>query len=283
MSKYLKVSIALITLLTANLASAFSANPSKTLRLNKVDSRIFHNVTVAVSYSISGHRHTDSELIGDWANASELVIRQTAGSQDSNGVYHGDFLQRTSVGSACSSNCTLTITKTDTRIFTDVEVEISFTVGGSSLVHYDWEAVAIPGTLAFTVGEDFLQNLDVDGRGASWNGYNYVGNLLKTPTQISSFFWGSNGVTKDSEVWAEGFTPFANVQVIYDSPVYGAQLLYPATADANGIVHGVFTGCSGFLMRLEDSFHPQAIRVVDSAGRSASLTVNSIKACSYLG
>jgi len=281
MSRMLNFLLALITLLSANLASAASTNPSKVLRLNKIDPRTISNVTVEVSYAIDGAPHYDYEVVGNWNKFYSLEIRQTAGTLGADGFYRGDFLHLTSSGSACTSNCTMTITKTEPRTITDVTVGISFSISGYT--HYDYETVAMPGAPPFIYGENFTENLNVDGRGMTWDGYQYVGDILSTPTQQSGFYWDTNQIGYNGEIWVEGFSPNSSADVYYDSPSFGSEYLFGFGISADGIGHGVYQtdDCLHLRMRYNDIFSPQQLRVVDGAGRSVSFTTNSLRPCSY--
>jgi len=277
MSRYLKFLIALITLLTANLASAASPNPSRTVKLNKEDPRAMSSVTVAVVYKIDGVQYYDYEVVGDWNKRYDLELRQTTGTQDGFGIFRGDYLRITSTGSACTSDCAIVVAKTDSRVFTDVQFEISFVIDGD--LHYDNESVTIPGRPAFDFGEDFLLNLNVDGRGMTWDGNEWVGNILSVPPQISSFYWDTNKVGYNSEIWAEGF--ISDVRVYYKGPSFPLQRLYNVSANASGVAHDVFSteDCNIFRMRSDDMFVPQIILVADEFGHSASFQTNSLRPC----
>lgn len=282
MSRMLKFLLALITLLAANLASAATSNPTKSLRLNKVDPRAFSDVTVAVSYYVAGQQYYDYEVIGSWNKLYSLEIRQAAGTLGSDGVYFGDFLHTTSSGATCTSNCKIFIEKTDTRTMTNVMVHISFVING--YMHFDAEVVGMPGAPAFTFGEDFLEDLNVDARNATWDGNTFRGNLLKAPAQVSSFYWDFNQTGYNSEIWVEGITPNITARLMYVSPVFPEKFLYYVNIDANGIGHGVFSThfCDQIKMRQVDIYSPQQLRLIDNSGNTLlSFASNSLRACNY--
>jgi len=284
MVRSLKFLFALFTLLVAGMANAASTNPTKSIRLNKIDPRAINNVTVAVMYSISGHWHYDSEYIGSWDKFLSLEIRQTTGTQDANGVYRGNFLRLTSTGSTCTSNCTMTIAKTDTRTFAGVSVEISFTVNSNNILHYDSESVAMPGAPAWPKGEDFVQDLNVDGRNATLSGGQYGGNLLSTPPQVSSFFWDTNQSGYTAELWAEGVAPYTSGRVYYDSPNFGSQFLFYVFFDGLGIGHEVYSDhfCTNLVMKVSETWAPQPLRIIDDWGNTVvSFTSNSLRPCYF--
>jgi hypothetical protein len=273
--------IAVSTFLISGLAAA----ASKVVQFNKLDPRELTAVTLEVNYKIDGEPHYDFEVLGDWDRSYELEIRQTAGTF-SDGQYIGDFLHITSSNASCTGNCPIKVTQTEPRAITEVTVHIWFMAWGG--VHYDYEDVAVPGAPPFASGSsNYLQTLNVDATSGStsFDGEKWVGNILSTPPQISSFYWNLNSQLQiralEKDIWGAGFTPNTNTKLWYDRPGFASQLLLQSTSDSRGIVH-LLDGdtCFGPIMRVQDS-GSQHLRLVGADGKVATLDTNQLRPCQY--
>lgn len=163
--------IATVGLTVAPVASAQGSGAQ--IIIANTDTQTIANLRVSARFTTSGAQHFDFEDHGTFDRTINDALSGQNGTWDGS-QYTGNFL---ALQSSAAGNKLLTITKTDTRAFTNLRLTVDFTVNGAP--HTDFEDIAdVSGTTNFILNS-------ADG---TWDGTKWIGNFLRpgaAPTATS--------------------------------------------------------------------------------------------------